>query len=241
MGESLSLFVISSINVGNALTMRKILKDALGELMGERMPMLQKSVQLARSQYPENTYHDPAYCPMDTLAEDLGIEVGTADHGLKVCLEMYKKNESDSNLWDLLPLAYAAAFFSKPWETAHYDAHYDVYSNNLQVMPLAMQKLIICFQSIVVTDSMTIGASSSPLELSLRQFIKVGAFILLRMRIYGATPRFRNHPIPAMFLFMEKFVNESEQLDRSMLEEVMPYSLINSACTDIALGKLRQA
>jgi hypothetical protein len=32
---------------------------------------------------------------------------------LKACLEIYKKNESDGILWDLLPIAYAAAFFSK--------------------------------------------------------------------------------------------------------------------------------
>jgi hypothetical protein len=57
----LAAFVYNSVNVGNALTLRKMLKDALGEVMGERMPMLQKTVDLARSQFPENTYHDPAY------------------------------------------------------------------------------------------------------------------------------------------------------------------------------------
>ena len=50
---------------------------------------------------------------------------------------------------------------------------------------------------------------------------------------------FREFPLRAMFVFMEKFIEGSEHLERSMLQNCLPYALLHAAYVDMSLGRNR--
>jgi hypothetical protein len=140
-----------TVTMGNALSFRRLLRRGLAAVAAEYVPNVQRTVGVAHTQYPENTYGSEKYQHLDLLADDLGLDLGAADPSLKNALRHLKVNEDDAALWELLPFAYAAVFTAEGWKKSSYVSQLDTYSNNAHVMALAVQKLLWCFQSIVVT------------------------------------------------------------------------------------------
>jgi hypothetical protein len=223
-----------SVRVGIALYMRQLLRQALGEVSAEVVPHMKEVVKLAHDQYPENTYGQKEFAPLEVIADDLGLDVGAADHALKAALAGLKVNADDSRLWDLLPFAYGAVLTSAGWKRADYIPHLDAYSNNAHVMAFAIQKLILCFQSNIVTAP----TDGSPIETSLKQYLHCSSFILLRMKLMESA-EFREYPLRAMLVFMERFIEGSDHLERSMLQSCLPYALLHAAYVDMSLGRNR--
>eukprot|EP00753_Platysulcus_tardus_P011293 PLAT3281.25.p2 GENE.PLAT3281.25~~PLAT3281.25.p2 ORF type:complete len:1183 (-),score=734.57 PLAT3281.25:3837-7385(-) len=226
----------AAITAGHALQLRAMLRTGLRASSGRAVPVLQKAVEMAHEQFQENIYSTPAFVPIDTLADDVGLDIGAADHALKEMLRPFKLNAEDSALWDMLPYLFAACFTSDTWRrTGDFHAATGAHGNNLHVAILAVQKLIYSFQSLDVGSP-----AAATLEGTLRSFVTVGTYVLLRMKA-GGREKFRDFPLRSMFVWMELFVDSVSHVDRSLLERRFPYSLIHSAYIDITLQRKRGA
>jgi hypothetical protein len=61
------------------------------------------------------------------------------------------------------------------------------------------------------------------------------------MKIEEKEAAFKDHPLRSMFIFLEKFIQGSEHLDRSVLEASFPYPLLHAAFVDMSLGRFRSS
>lgn len=84
---------------------------------------------------------------------------------------------------------------------------------------LAMSQLLRCFR----ID----GAA---------RYIKASSFFLLRMK---STELFKDWPLRAMTILLDKFVQETGIVGRSVLEENLPYAMLHSSLVDVAALRLK--
>jgi len=59
--------------------------------------------------------------------------------------------------------------------------------------------------------------------------------VLFRMQ--ANHEKYEHFPLRAMFVLMEKFTETSPMIDRSVLEEFMPYTILHAAYVDMSLNK----
>jgi len=218
--------VQKSIQIGNMLYFRRLLREALGETFKQKIPFVYNALTTSFTQYPPNITIDQSLFPMDSLAAEVGIDVKEADHELRNALTPFIQR--DKALWKALPVLYAVSFLVAPqWKECVYNPHIEAYDNNVHVLVRTVTDLIVSFSSLTM-------ATRDPVEVSegLILFVKMCGIWLMRMM---KKPDKHNAPkdLPSVLIFLDLFVRECTLVPRSVLEELMPYSLLSSMWREV--------
>ena len=219
-------FIQSSIVVGNALAMRGMLHRATGKVQSETVPLINSALGLAAGSISHDAEGGGEVPELVSLARSSGISVGALDPSLELSLAHLARAQDKQN-WSLLPYAFAAAFvLGDTWRTTQYVPALDVLSQGEHVMVMSMSAL----------STALLGVEGG--RVAAEQFLKSGSGVLFRMKSEDKE-KYSQFPIRAMFTLMEKFVNYSEVVDRSVLEKYLPYTILHAAYVDMSLKKQR--
>lgn len=229
------------IGVGILLTFRRALKAALRRVSHDRVPFLSTMVASVQSACEENTSSRPALVPVDCLANDVGLDVGAADQSLKAALAQFKTTAEDVAEWDVLPHAVAAAFYdSSIWRRTTYLESVDAFASNEHLLGPAVQSLTFVFQSVVIERPSGMEPQATIAQ-SLQSFVVSTATVLLRMKARQRENGFKDLPLRAMLVLLEKFVESCPYMSNSTLQRVVPYEMMHAAYVDMGLGRFRGA
>ena len=61
------------------------------------------------------------------------------------------------------------------------------------------------------------------------------------MKIEENDRAYQEFPLRSMFVFLERLIQGSDHLDRSVLEECFPYPLLKQSYVDMSLGRFRSS
>jgi hypothetical protein len=220
----LDSFIGSSIVIGNALTFRRLLYNALGNASKKMIPHLHNTVSNAFHQYLRNTFMAVDFVGMDSMAQDAGVDVSIADQPLKVAL--LPLSTSDRALWDLLPAAYAASFLiSTHWKDAIYNPSLEAFENNMHVLTRTISELLINFKALSGDGN----NDENTIRDQLVKFLDISGTILLRaLSSPKLDPKLVPKDFASLFVFLDLFIDDCPLLSRAELEPVIPYSLLRS-------------
>jgi len=226
-------FVGKSICIGNALCFRQILHEALGLAVQEKIPYIYNTVNSSFRQYRKNTFMSPELLPIDLLAKDCGIPIGTADQALKKFLSK-SIGSADATLWDLLPLMFAASFTSNIWKEAQYKPAIEGHTNNVHTLANCINDLIIAFKAIT-----TNSGDEKEIVTLLRTFVEVSSIILLRMaRVPSKQDKHAPVDLPSIIIFIDKFLEACPLLTNEVMESCLPYALLRNEWRSIYAAKV---
>jgi len=225
-------FVTKSISIGNALCFRQILHEALTLAVQEKTPFIYNTVSSSFRQYRRNTFMSPELLPVDLLAMDCGIAVGTADQALKKFLSR-SIGSADATLWDLLPFMFAASFTTNIWKEAQFKPVIEGHTNNAHTLARAINDLIIAFKAITSTS----GDEKEIVGL-LKTFVEVSSIILLRMA-KSSVKQDKHAPVdfPSIIVFVDKFIEACPLLTSEVMESCLPYALLRNEWRSIYAQK----
>lgn len=214
--QDVDQFVQRSIIIGNALQFRKLLYEAVGMTLSETIPHIQKTVYNAFNQYNRNVFMASDLVGMDSLSQDVGIDVGVADQALKTMLAQLPSQ--DRQIWDLLPSMYAISFINSTyWKESTYNPIIEAHENNCHVLVKTINDFLINFKALSKTTDDDIVSS-------LNKFMDISATLLLR-----ALQREKSHKdFASVFVFFDIFVEQCPLLTRNELEDALPYCLLRS-------------
>ena len=219
-GKDARQIVSHATAIGSALCLRRELHSAARECARTRMPVLQASVAIA-CLGKRDRFSDREVVPaLSAIASDVGIPC--SDGALRKALAPLGEPE----VWRQLPFLIAATFVSDCWKEADYEVMIDAHHNNAHVIVPALLALLDCFTA----------GDEGGLRTAHRAFVRCAGATLLSMK-RDEKESFQAWPLRAMFVLLEKFVQQSRFLDRAVLENVFPYALLHAAHVDITIGK----
>jgi len=229
-------FIDKSIAIGNVLHFRRLLHMALDQVSRQKIPFIYSTVETAFNQYPRNVWMEASLVPMDTLALDLGMDVGLSDHELRNALLPFVQR--DKEVWLSLPVMYAVSFMvSSHWREATHNCAIGVHENNIHVLAQTIPDLITLFSSLALSSR-----NLQDIAEILQTYVRMSAVFLLRMckRRYANQ---RDIPIPkdlaSVIIFMDLFIKCCPLVSRSTLEEFMPYSMVRSMWKEIYIAEIK--
>ena len=221
-----SEFTQSSIIIGNALAVRGMLHRATGMVQRDTVPLINSGLSLAAASVSHDAEGGGQLPGLISLARSSGVEVGVLDPSLELSLS-HLCTEGDQRIWGMLPYAYSAAFvLGDTWKSTQYVPALDVLSQGEHVIMYTVSALCTA----------TLGGIQG--KVASEQFLKSGCGVLFRMKA-EENQKYYQFPIRAMFSLMEKFVGCSSVVDRSVLEEYLPYTILHAAYVDMSLKKQR--
>jgi len=227
-------FIARSIAIGNALYFRELLYKALEAVADEEIPQIKACIRSGFNQYNRNIFMAFDFVPMDTLAHDIGVDVGVADQELKTIL--ITSAQSDSKLWNLLPTLYASSFaVSTYWRDAVYRPAIEAIENNVHVLSKTISELIISFKALT-TDS----EEERVIGTLLGSYLEISSVFLLRM-FKGTKEKNLPRDLPSVVIFLDLFVQNCPVLTRNTLESCMPYAFLRSMWRDLYSRKPQKA
>lgn len=220
--RDLDNFVTKTIAIGSALQFRELMREAASSVCSEAVPHIFNTISSSFSQYNRNTFSIPELVPLDCLASDVGLEVGTADQALKSWLS--KVSVTDT-LWDLLPFMFAAGYTAPSWGSAVYNPVLEAHNNNAHLLSLAVYQLIT---NLKATSSST--KDEGEIIARLVDFIEVSSFILLRLAKSSTKTLEKQgiHNLPSVLISLDQFLTRCPLVQRNLLEKFLPYALIRS-------------
>lgn len=159
------------------------------------------------------------------------------DESLRRTLAPLKETLDDMSIWDLLPHALAASFYSSIWKDTEFlplvDGNAAIslkiqrlmnivgFKNNGHCLTESLNALFTIFRPMVDLETRD-DELSSDTEASMRSFILAASTVMLEMQ------RKKKPPSPAMFLFMEKLVTSTAYADYGFMEPCFPHALVHA-------------
>jgi len=215
--------------IGCILKFRETLREALQEVVKDKVPFIYDAVKLAHQQLPDNSHADPRLMALDFLAQDCGIDLKESDHSLRVALQKLKATPNDAALWNLLPELYGVSFVSPKWQEVYYIIDSEGHSNNIHCMAPCIHMLISTFQKMTVKNDST--NVSEVIQKDLERFVKCASQAILNMNSGHPTEAPAGHfPLEAAMLFLEQFiVGSNGRLQLAMLEECFPFTILRAS------------
>eukprot|EP01125_Pyxidicula_operculata_P020595 TRINITY_DN7641_c0_g1_i1.p1 TRINITY_DN7641_c0_g1~~TRINITY_DN7641_c0_g1_i1.p1 ORF type:complete len:1170 (-),score=225.67 TRINITY_DN7641_c0_g1_i1:25-3507(-) len=217
-------FIAKSIAIGNVLYFRRCLHASLQQVEKRKIKYLHDCAETAFSQYERNVFMDFNLVPMDSLAIDMGIDVGIADHELRSVLLPFV--QKDKSLWqNALPVMYAISILvSDYWKNAKFLPTIEAYDNNINVLVQTISTLIVTFGSLVVSTKNT----QEIVDL-LTGFVRMTSLFLLRLAKRHSDKQDKLYrDFPSVVVFLDLFVQSCPFVPRSTLDEILPYTLMRS-------------
>jgi len=213
-----------SVVVGCILKFRDLLREALQEVVRQRVPFIFDVVKLAHSQLPDLSQNDAKLSALDHLAQDCGIDVKEADHALRSALARFKTAPLDITLWGLLPEMYGLSFIIPRWSEAVFDINTEAHLNNAHCMVHCIHTLIALTNRIMLKGDAPPNVTDM-IQIDLERFVKCAAHTILHCNMTEA-----NYPLANVMVFIEQFITWSNgRLQLGMLEEVFPFTLLRAS------------
>ncbi|GAM28510.1 hypothetical protein SAMD00019534_116860 [Acytostelium subglobosum LB1] len=220
-------FVTRAMIIGNALSLRSMMRRSVDQNNREAVPYIQKTVETGYEEYNRNTFMFPEFLGVDALALDAGLNVGVADQYLKVFLKkICAGTDNDRKLWDMLPVMFAVAFNSTQWKEAIFRPSIEGYNNNIHVLAVTISDLLIAFGAIN-----NASANEADIVNSLHRFLEISSVHLLRM--FSSHQKHLPNDPASVLVFLDKFTEYCPLLNKDMLEQYLPYTLIRNMYKDI--------
>ncbi|KAL9645115.1 hypothetical protein ABK040_001973 [Willaertia magna] len=200
------------IQLGGMFEFRENLQKALQTCVRRNIPAIYDVVDAAYQQYPPNYYGDPKYLTVDSLATDCGFN--DVDHSLRLKIAPLVDR---SQVWEVLPLAFAAlTLLEKTWKDS-YDVNLEGWSTNIHLSINAFHKLMTAVHSIKSNNI-------KELEKDYNRFAEFSAMLLLHMR---GTRGFERQT-DSCTIFIDRTVKTAKHLEMSVFEDLLPYPLIRT-------------
>ncbi|CAM9699705.1 unnamed protein product [Pylaiella littoralis] len=235
---NLGSFVEDAIAIGNALTLRRLLNEALGSVYEGTMPFLRKTVDLGCKAVDAGA-GGRGMDAFKRLAGDFGLALKYEDHSLLLALD----GCIDTPVWSLLPYAFAASFSSESWRKCEYVSRLGVFKNNEHVMVTTIVELTTAFfgggGAGGSGDRGPTGGGEAAIRRALEEYVKTASFVLLRLKMrhhHGSdgSSAVGGFKFFCMYAFLDKFIEQCPQVDRSVMEEFIPYALMHAGYLDMS-------
>eukprot|EP00752_Nemacystus_decipiens_P003733 g3439.t1 len=239
---NLDSFVEDAIAIGNALTLRRLLTEALGSVYEGTMPFLRKTVDLGCKAVDAGA-GGRGMDAFKRLAGDFGLPFKYEDHSLLLSLD----GCIDTPVWSLLPYAFAASFSSESWRKCEYVSRLGVFKNNEHVIATTIIDLTKAFFGGGGVggsggDRGPTGGGEVAVKRALEEYVKSASFVLLRLKMrhyHGADGSSGSSAVGGfkffcMYAFLDKFVEQCPEVERSVLEEFVPYALMHAGYLDMS-------
>jgi len=214
---------------GCAIIFRRLLKDALHRVCSNTVPFIVKAVSLAFNEIHQNVTFNDDLAPLDYLAEDCGLNTTDFDHMLYDSLKMYLTQDSDRELWQLLPEAFGISYVCDRWQEAKYDVHSDSHNNNVRAIAECFYHLTLVFERITL-KSESLQDCIPPDERikdQLERFVLCSSYSTLHMQKSTGPRSVNNSNRSHIMLFLEQFITVSNnRVKLSFLEECFPYTTL---------------
>eukprot|EP01006_Ploeotia_vitrea_P037978 TRINITY_DN66191_c5_g3_i2.p1 TRINITY_DN66191_c5_g3~~TRINITY_DN66191_c5_g3_i2.p1 ORF type:complete len:1186 (+),score=697.15 TRINITY_DN66191_c5_g3_i2:131-3688(+) len=216
----------AAILVGCQLNFRKLLRQALREVIADGVPFVYQTVQNMYDQYPHNTHMDKKLVELDLLAHDCGVDVAGADHSLKLALSDLKKSQQDQQLWNLLPELFGSMFTCDQWQHSQYIIETESFIRNEHCIAVTVSSLITIFRSLSVDAQQLDSRVELAIQADMERFLRCASSTMLHMMndrgTYGSLNR------SSVIVFIEQFMLSTDRLQASILEDFFPFSLIRT-------------
>jgi NCK-associated protein 1 len=227
--KDLDLFAQQLTSVGAMLHFHDLLQRAAAAVTEEATPFITGTLKAARFQYGNNLLLVPELLAVDQLAVDSGIDLFDTPLAF---LAKQNVNSADAPLWNLLPAAFTACFYSRVWGDALYLKQYEAHTNNVHCSARAMSAIMIAVKRALCTTPEGEVEVVSMLE----KFVEISAITLLRFCSLNPSDLSRSvklHSLPSVVIFLDQFVTACPLLKRDALETYMPYALMRSMYRDL--------
>lgn len=216
-------FMSRAIVVGCALQFRRLLHEAQGLSAKDAIPYIYNAISHGFNQYAVNTFANPDFVGMDSLAADVGLKVGNADQALKTAL--HATATADAKIFDLfVPMFAACVVTSTFWREATFNSAIGGHENNLHCCVRTIIDLLVSFKSVT-------SESNDEEELTdlLRHFVEISSVLLLRsLTSTGKDNKYAPRDIASVMVFFDMFIEDNPLLMRDDLEYIVPYALLRS-------------
>mmetsp|Transcript_23209 Transcript_23209/g.58056 ORF Transcript_23209/g.58056 Transcript_23209/m.58056 type:complete len:1151 (-) Transcript_23209:109-3561(-) len=227
--RDLDVFAQQLVSVGAMLHFHDLLQRALAAVNVELAPYVNGTLRAARFQYSNNLLLVPELLITDQLAVDSGLD--EFDTPLAF-LAKQQVSSADAAIWNLLPAAFTACFYSRVWGEALYLKSYEAHTNNMHCAARAMSAMMISVKRALCTSP------EGELEVvaMLEKFVEISSITLLRFLSVNPSDLGRSvklHSLPSVVIFLDLFITTCPLLKRDAIECHMPYSLMRSMYHDL--------
>jgi NCK-associated protein 1 len=119
-------FLVDACVIGNALSLRRLIAEAVRESQAMTVPFAVSSVAMAKMAIKPHAFEGSAGLAF-LAQESCGLMDSThVDQSVKVAVQALGNSTQDvQSIWSYLPYAFAASFAAETWKTTAYDSSLD--------------------------------------------------------------------------------------------------------------------
>ncbi|XP_020589634.1 probable protein NAP1 isoform X1 [Phalaenopsis equestris] len=229
------------VQAGHALVFRRILVEAVGEVLEEKAPLVFSLLSGISKHLPDQIPEKSEICRLRKISQGIGGVVG---HEMEWIHSVMDQNGAayDSS-WSYLPYLCAAFMVSTLWNTTSFDVNTGGFNNNMHCLAMCINAIIGGSEFIRLERaerqrlSLSNGHASKMVEpeilsrpsvearikSSMQIFVKCSATIILDS--WSETNR--SQLVPKL-IFLDQLCTLSPYLPRSTLELHLPYAILRS-------------
>ena len=243
---ALEALLSAATSIGCVLQFRTLMSAALSDVMHQRRPHIQTTLDIAIALIHTLAKSDGRYVPVDVFAADCGIDIDENDHLLRVTIgARVKATANDSALFALLPDLFGLSLTAARFRNAVHLIEFGGADNNVHLVPLAVRQIIVAVNRSPPVDASVEARIQSDCE----RFVRSAAQTLIHC--YNTTNNAfvspanasapNNNPaanIPpltvdgysVMMNVIESFVAMcAQRIPMSALEQALPFAVIRQS------------
>ncbi|AQK38748.1 brick3 [Zea mays] len=238
------------IQAGQAITFRRLLVEAVGAVLEEKVPLIYSLLKGLALQLPDEVPDKNEIIRLRKVASSVGV--GDKHDAEWVHSILADAGAANDNSWILLPYLCAAFMVSNIWNGAVYDVNIGGLSNNLHCLARCVSAVIggseytrvereqrINSLSNVHTDELQEAelpsrvSAEANIKSCMQIYVKLSAGIVLDS--WNDTSR--QHIVPKL-TFLDQLCELSPYVPRSTLEAHIPYTILRSIYHQLYGGSL---
>ncbi|RCV30145.1 hypothetical protein SEVIR_6G069200v4 [Setaria viridis] len=228
------------IQAGQAITFRRLLVEAVGAVLEEKVPLIYSLLKGLALQLPDEVPDKNEIIRLRRVASSVGV--GDKHDAEWVHSILAEAGAANDNSWVLLPYLCAAFMVSNIWSGAVYDVNIGGFSNNLHCLARCVNAVVGGSEYTRVEreqqiNSLSNGHTDELQEAELPSRVSAEANIKSAMQIYvklsagivldSWNDTSRPHIVPKL-IFLDQLCELSPYLPRSTLEVHIPYTILRS-------------
>ncbi|CAD6343994.1 unnamed protein product [Miscanthus lutarioriparius] len=228
------------IQAGQAITFRRLLVEAVGAVLEEKVPLIYSLLKGLALQLPDEVPDKNEIIRLRKVASSVGV--GDKHDAEWVHSILAEAGAANDNSWILLPYLCAAFMVSNIWNGAVYDVSIGGFNNNLHCLARCVSAVVGGSEYTRVEreqriNSLSNGHTDELQEAELPSRVSAEANIKSSMQIYvklsagivldSWNDNSRPHIVPKL-IFLDQLCELSPYLPRSTLEVHIPYTILRS-------------
>ncbi|GJN12493.1 hypothetical protein PR202_ga30775 [Eleusine coracana subsp. coracana] len=228
------------IQAGQAITFRRLLVEAVGTVLEEKVPLIYSLLKGLALQLPDELPDKNEVIRLRRVASSVGV--GDKHDAEWVHSILAESGTANDNSWILLPYLCAAFMVSNLWSGAVYDVNISGFSNNLHCLARCISAVVggseyTRMEREQRRNSLSNGHTDELQDPELLSRVSAEANIKSAMQIYvklsagivleSWNDTSRPHIVPKL-IFLDQLCELSPYLPRSTLEVHIPYTILRS-------------